>query len=192
MKLHQENGPDEVLTVAAARQRREQMQVTIGETSLGSVLVAQSANGLIAVLLGDDRDVLRRDLESRFPDAVLTESDAAFDERTAEVIRFVDSPAHVLNAPLDMHGSEFQRKVWKALREIPAGKTASYADVANSIGRPTSARAVATACAANHLAVVVPCHRVVRSDGQLSGYRWGIERKRALLRREAIALEARA
>lgn len=169
------------------RTEREEMQVTIGESSLGLVLVAQGANGVIAVLLGDDRDALRRDLEARFPDAMLTDRDAKLDERTAEVIRLVESPEHSINAPLDMRGSEFQRKVWQALREIPAGKTASYTDVASRIGRPRSVRAVAAACAANHLAVVVPCHRVVRSNGQLAGYRWGVERKRTLLNREAVA-----
>ncbi len=187
MRAHAETIAAGALPKDAEREEREEIQVTIGESSLGLVLVAQGAKGVIAVLLGDDRNALRRDLESRFPDAMLTDRDAKLDERTAAVIRFVESPEHSITAPLDMRGSEFQRKVWQALREIPAGRTASYTDVANRIGRPRSVRAVAAACAANHLAVVVPCHRVVRSDGQLAGYRWGVERKRTLLHREAVA-----
>lgn len=186
MRVNAETSVAGVLSTDAGRAENEEIQVTIGESSLGLVLVAQGAEGVIAVLLGDDRDAMRRDIESRFPDAILTDSDAKLDERTAEVIRFVESPAGAFGAPLDIRGSEFQRKVWQALREIPVGKTASYTDIANRIGRPGSVRAVGAACAANNLAVVVPCHRVVRSDGQLAGYRWGVERKRALLNREAV------
>jgi AraC family transcriptional regulator of adaptative response/methylated-DNA-[protein]-cysteine methyltransferase len=156
-------------------------------SSLGLVLVAQSAQGVCAVLLGDDRQVLRSDLKDRFPGATLIEGDAKLSALAARVIESVESPAHGIDLPLDLRGTEFQRSVWKALRDIPAGTTASYLDIANRIGLPKSARAVAQACAANPLAVVVPCHRVVKSDGKLSGYRWGVERKRALLAREAVA-----
>jgi len=168
----------------AAVVARDELQVTISESSIGLVLVAQSEKGVSAVLLGDDRDALRTDLQSRFPNAVLTDHVATWDERAVEVIELVESSKHEISAPLDMRGSEFQRSVWRALQEIPAGTTASYSEVANRIGRPGAERAVAAACAANHLAVVVPCHRVVRSDGQLSGYRWGVDRKRLLLDRE--------
>ncbi|HEV2643713.1 MAG TPA: methylated-DNA--[protein]-cysteine S-methyltransferase [Candidatus Elarobacter sp.] len=164
-----------------------ELQVAFGESSLGAVLVARSISGIAAVLLGDDSDALRRDLQERFPLTTLTNGDATLEALVANVVRFVESPARGLDATLDMRGTEFQRQVWCALREIPAGSTATYTDVAERIGRPRSVRAVAQACAANPLAVVVPCHRVLRRDGQLSGYRWGIERKRALLGREAVA-----
>lgn len=159
----------------------------IGRSSLGLVLVARRDRGVSAVLIGEDPDELRRQLRDRHPDATLAPGDAELSALAARVIACIERPAHAMDLPLDMCGTEFQRTVWRALREIPMGSTASYADVANRIGRPTSARAVARACAANPLAVVVPCHRVVRSDGTLSGYRWGVERKRALLAREAGA-----
>lgn len=164
-----------------------EMQYALGHSSIGMVLVARTAAGISAVLLGDDGDELRADLQARFPFATLRHGDAALDALTADVVRFVESPARGLHAALDMHGSEFQREVWCALREIPAGATASYTDIAVRIGRPGAVRAVAQACAANPLAVIVPCHRVLRRDGQLSGYRWGIERKRTLLARESGA-----
>lgn len=163
------------------------MRVAIGQSSLGLVLVARTARGVSAILLGDDRDTLRSDLQRRFPRATLLEGDDTLGQLTADVISLVEAPSHGLDATLDMRGSEFQCEVWRALREIPAGTTASYTDIANRIGRPRSVRAVAQACAANPLAVVVPCHRVVRRNGQLSGYRWGVERKRALLALEATA-----
>ena len=162
----------------------DEMQVAIAASSLGLVLVARSEKGIAAVLLGDDRDVLYRDFERRFPGAASREADATLAALAAEVVRCVESPAHEVNAPLDLRGTEFQRRVWRALREIPAGSTATYADIAIRIGLPKSARAVAQACGANAIAVLVPCHRVVRSDGALAGYRWGVERKRALLARE--------
>ncbi len=161
------------------------MRVAMRHSSLGRVLVAQTAHGISAILLGDDPAVLRLDLQNRFPSATLQESDAALDLLATQVVQMIESPARELDAPLDMHGTGFQRDVWCALRDIPAGSTATYTDIANRIGRPKSARAVAQACAANPLAVVVPCHRVLRRDGQLSGYRWGVERKRELLAREA-------
>lgn len=165
----------------------EEIQFTIGTSSLGAVLVAQSAKGICAVLFGDDRRALSRDLQRRFPGATLTDGDAPLGELAAEVIAFMESPPRGLDVPLDMRGTQFQRKVWQALREIPVGSTVSYSDIANRIGAPTAARAVAEACAANPLAVVVPCHRVIKKDGTASGYRWGAERKRALLAKEAVA-----
>ncbi|WOJ91358.1 bifunctional DNA-binding transcriptional regulator/O6-methylguanine-DNA methyltransferase Ada [Methylocapsa polymorpha] len=157
----------------------------IGECSLGSILVARSERGVCSILMGDDPDALARDLQDRFPHARLIGGDAAFEDMVAKVVGFVEAPALGLDLPLDLRGTAFQQRVWRALQEIPAGSTASYAEIAKRIGSPKSARAVAQACAANALAVAIPCHRVVRTDGALSGYRWGVERKRALLEREA-------
>jgi len=164
-----------------------EIRFAIGECSLGAILVAASERGICAILLGDDADVLARDLQDRFPRANLIGGDAAFEQLVANVIGFVEAPGLGLALPLDVRGTAFQQRVWQALQEIPAGKTASYADIAKRIGAPKSVRAVAQACAANTLAVAIPCHRVVRNDGGLSGYRWGVERKRALLDREANA-----
>ena len=172
------------------RQRAaREMKIAIVRSSLGLVLVAKSAKGISAVLFGDDRDALRRDLCSRFPEAALVEGDAKLEALAARVVQMVEAPARraAVDLLLDLRGTKFQRAVWQALRRIPAGSTATYADVANRIGRPKSVRAVAQACAANALAVLVPCHRVVRSDGGLSGYRWGVARKKKLLAREAAA-----
>ncbi len=160
------------------------IRFAIGECSLGSILVAASERGVCAILMGDDPDELARDLQDRFPRANLIGGDAKFEALVAKVVGFVEAPQLGLDLPLDVRGTAFQQRVWQALREIPAGATASYSDVANRIGAPKSVRAVAGACAANALAVAIPCHRVVRSDGGLSGYRWGVERKRALLDRE--------
>jgi AraC family transcriptional regulator of adaptative response/methylated-DNA-[protein]-cysteine methyltransferase len=154
-----------------------------GTCSLGHVLVAESEKGVCAILFGDTAETMVRDLQGRFPGAKLTGGDKG---NLDKVIRFIENPASQLDLPLDPQGTEFQQQVWKALREIPAGKTASYLDVAKRIGAPEAVRAVAQACAANPLAVVVPCHRVVRSDGGLSGYRWGVDRKRRLLNREVV------
>jgi AraC family transcriptional regulator of adaptative response/methylated-DNA-[protein]-cysteine methyltransferase len=169
------------------RRQREggELRFAVAESSLGLVLVAQWGKGACAVLIGDDREALRRDLAKRFPFATLVDAGATLDALTAQVLQLIESPAHVLDIPLDMRGSEFQRQVWRVLREIPPGSTATYSEVAERIGRPSSVRAVAQACTANPLAVIVPCHRVHRSDGHLAGYRWGIERKRTLLAREA-------
>ena len=156
----------------------------VGECSLGSILVAHSAKGICAILLGDDPDVLVRDLQDRFPRATLVGGDKAFERTVATVVGFVEAPAVGLHLPLDVRGTAFQQRVWQALRRIPSGATASYSQVAARIGMPQAARAVARACAANSLAVAIPCHRVVRTDGGLSGYRWGVERKRGLLDRE--------
>ena len=161
------------------------MRFTIGECSLGAILVAASARGVCAILLGDDPDALARDLQDRFPRAEIIGADAGFEQTVARVVASVEAPGLGLDLPLDVRGTAFQQRVWQALRDIPAGETASYAQVAGRIGMPKAARAVAQACAANALAVAIPCHRVVRNDGNLSGYRWGVERKRALLDREA-------
>ena len=162
-----------------------QIRFAIGECSLGAILVAASAQGVCAVLIGDDPDRLARDLQDRFPRAVLIGADADFERTVATVVGYVEAPGLGLDLPLDIRGTAFQQRVWQALREIPAGQTASYAEIARRIGAPKAVRAVAGACAANPLAVAIPCHRVVRNDGRLSGYRWGVERKRALLDREA-------
>ena len=165
----------------------EEIRFAIGQSSLGAILVASSEKGVVAILIADDPDQLARDLQDRFPKARLVGADAAYEALVAQVVGLVEAPALGLDLPLDIRGTAFQQRVWKALQEIPAGKTASYADIAARIGRPDAARAVAGACAANNLAVAIPCHRVVRSDGSLSGYAWGVERKRKLLHVEAAA-----
>ncbi len=165
----------------------QDIRFAIGQCSLGDILVAQSERGICAILLGNDADTLVRDLQDRFAQAHLIGGDAAFESLVAQVVAFVEAPGLGLNLPLDVRGTAFQQRVWQALQAIPAGQTASYAEVAQRIGAPTAVRAVAQACAANALAVAIPCHRVVKSDGALSGYRWGVERKRALLTRESAA-----
>ncbi len=164
-----------------------EIKFAVGECSLGSILVACSAKGVCAILLGDDPDALARDLQDRFPNATLIGGDAAFETLVAKVVGFVEAPALGFDLPLDVRGTAFQQRVWQALREIPVGETASYAEIARRIGAPKAVRAVAGACGANALAVAIPCHRVVRNDGALSGYRWGVARKRALLDRESQA-----
>lgn len=161
-----------------------QIRFAVGECSLGSILVAASRRGVCAIFLGDDPDELIADLQSRFPNAELLGGDASFEEVVAKVVGFVETPKLGLDLPLDVRGTAFQQRVWRALREIPIGETVSYAELAQRIGSPGSARAVARACATNPIAVAIPCHRVVRRDGGLSGYRWGVDRKRALLDRE--------
>lgn len=163
----------------------EVIRFAVGLCSLGSILVAASEKGLCAVFLGDDPDRLVRDLQDRFSKAELIGGSRRFESVVAQVISFVESPKVGLDLPLDVRGTAFQQKVWRALRQIPAGSTSSYSRVASRIGFHRSVRAVSSACAANPIAVAIPCHRVVRRDGSLSGYRWGIERKRALLQREA-------
>lgn len=163
----------------------ETIRFAVGECSLGSILVAATAKGVCAIRLGDDPAILARELEDRFPRADLIGADEAFESLVARVVGFVEAPGQGVDLPLDIRGTTFQRRVWQALRGIPAGTTATYGAIAERIGSPTAARAVASACAANPLAVAIPCHRVVRRDGALGGYRWGVERKRALLAREA-------
>lgn len=160
------------------------IRFALGQCSLGAILVAASDRGVCAILLGDDPDRLLRDLQDQFPRAQLIGGDAEFERLVAQVIGFVEAPDLGLDLPLDVRGTAFQERVWQALRQIPAGRTVSYAEIAERIGMPRAVRAVAQACAANKLAVAIPCHRVVRSDGALSGYRWGVERKHLLLERE--------
>lgn len=164
---------------------RETLRWAVGETSLGLALVARSDAGLRLVTLGDDAEALRTDLEKRFKHARIVPDAQGLAGDLKAVADVVEHPDHRLELPIDARGTELQKAVWAALREIPAGRTASYADIAKAIGRPSAFRAVAQACGANPLAVITPCHRVVRSDGGLSGYRWGVERKAALLAREA-------
>jgi AraC family transcriptional regulator of adaptative response/methylated-DNA-[protein]-cysteine methyltransferase len=160
------------------------IRFAVGQCSLGAILVAQSDRGICAILLGDDPHQLVCDLQDQFRRANLIGADAGFEQLIAHVVGFIEAPAIGLDLPLDVRGTAFQERVWQALREIPVGSTASYADIAQRIGSPKAVRAVAQACGANSLAVAIPCHRVVRSDGNLSGYRWGVERKRELLSRE--------
>jgi AraC family transcriptional regulator of adaptative response/methylated-DNA-[protein]-cysteine methyltransferase len=160
------------------------IRFAVGECSLGSILVAATEKGVCAILIGDDPDALARDLQDRFPKAELKGGDAEFERMVAQVVGLVEAPGSRFDLPLDIGGTAFQQRVWQALRAIPAGKTASYTEIAQAIGLPKSVRAVARACGANPLAIAIPCHRVVRSDGALSGYRWGVERKRTLLTRE--------
>lgn len=163
------------------------IRFAVGQCSLGAILVASSERGVCAILMGDGPDELLNDLQRRFPSAELIGGEQDFEQLVATVVGFVEAPQLGLNLPLDVRGTLFQQRVWQALREIPVGSTVSYSGLAQQIGAPKSARAVAQACAANALAVAIPCHRVVRNDGGLSGYRWGIERKRTLLEREAKA-----
>ncbi len=163
------------------------IRFAVGDCSLGSVLVAATDKGVCSILLGDDPESLVRDLQDRFGAAELIGGDADFESIVAQVVGLIDAPGTGLSLPLDVRGTAFQQQVWDALRRIPAGRTASYAEIALAIGRPAAVRAVAQACGANPLAIAIPCHRVVRSDGDLSGYRWGVERKRELLDRERAA-----
>ena len=163
----------------------EEIKFAVGQTSLGAILVASSKKGVAAILIGDDPDKLVRNLQDRFRRAHLVGADRDYEALVARVVGFVEAPRIGLDLPLDIRGTAFQRRVWQVLQEIPVGATVSYAEIAQRIGAPTAVRAVAGACAANSLAVAIPCHRVVRSDGSLSGYAWGVERKRVLLDREA-------
>lgn len=165
----------------------EEIRFAIGQSSLGAILVASSEKGVASILIGDDPNALVEDLQDHFPKARLVGGDAGYEKLVAQVVGFVEAPQLGLDLPFDVRGTAFQRRVWQALREIPAGQTASYTDIAARIGSPKSVRAVAGACAANNIAVAIPCHRVVRNDGALSGYAWGVERKRALIAREAVA-----
>lgn len=160
------------------------VRFAIAECSLGSILVAASGKGVCAIFISDDPEEMLRELERRFPKARLLGGDKGFEELVTKVVAFVEAPQKGLDLPLDIRGTAFQHRVWKALRAIPAGETATYTEIAERIGAPDAVRAVAGACAANQIAVAIPCHRVVRTGGALSGYRWGVERKRALLDRE--------
>lgn len=156
-----------------------------GQSTLGTVLAARSAHGICAILIGSEAGELAADLAARFPENTLVRDDRKLDSDLEKILHFIETPERGLDLELDIHGTPFQRRVWDALCGIPAGRTVTYAALACRIGEPGSARAVANACAANAIALAIPCHRVIRSDGTLSGYRWGVERKRALLAREA-------
>jgi len=180
---------NEVLGMTAKQYRRggarATIQFVVGSCRLGEFLVAQSERGICAILLGNDAQSLIHELETLFPNSSLDVGDESFAERVAQVVSALEHPGQQVALPLDIQGTAFQQQVWQALRQIPAGQTASYSDIAQRIGKPQAVRAVAGACAANKLAVVIPCHRVVRNDGALSGYRWGVDRKRQLLEIEA-------
>jgi AraC family transcriptional regulator of adaptative response/methylated-DNA-[protein]-cysteine methyltransferase len=159
----------------------------VGKTSLGSILVAQSNKGVCSILIGDNPETLIRDLQDRFPKANLIGDEDGYQKLIAKVVGLIEKPGIGLDLPLDIRGTAFQQRVWKALQQIPPGSTATYTEIATKIGMPKAVRAVAQACGANALAVAIPCHRVIRNDGSLSGYRWGVDRKRVLLEREAHA-----
>jgi AraC family transcriptional regulator of adaptative response/methylated-DNA-[protein]-cysteine methyltransferase len=163
----------------------EEIRFAIGQSSLGAILVASSAKGVVAILIGDEPDALIRDLQDRFRKARLIGGDAGYEQLVARVVGLIEAPNLGLDLPLDVRGTAFQQRVWQALRAIPPGTTASYAQIARAINAPKAVRAVAGACASNNLAVAIPCHRVVRNDGALSGYAWGVERKQTLIEREA-------
>jgi AraC family transcriptional regulator, regulatory protein of adaptative response / methylated-DNA-[protein]-cysteine methyltransferase len=169
----------------------EEIRFAVGESLLGAILVASSKKGVSSILLGDDPEALVRDLQDRFPNARLIGGDKVYEAMVARVVGFVEAPGLGLDLPLDVRGTALQQRVWQALKEIPVGQTVSYAEIARRIGSPKSIRAVAGACAANNLAVAISCHRVVRNDGSLSGYAWGVERKRARRRATAFNWAAR-
>jgi AraC family transcriptional regulator of adaptative response/methylated-DNA-[protein]-cysteine methyltransferase len=162
----------------------EEIRFAVGQCSLGAILVASSKKGVVSILMGDDPEALIRMLQDRFPKAALIGADPAYEQLIAKVVGVMEAPGVSLDLPLDVRGTAFQQRVWQALQKIPAGTTATYSEIARRIGLPKAIRAVAGACASNHIAMFIPCHRVIRSDGALSGYRWGLERKRALLVRE--------
>jgi AraC family transcriptional regulator of adaptative response/methylated-DNA-[protein]-cysteine methyltransferase len=166
----------------------ETLYYSIGACSFGSILVARSEKGICAILIHDDDQPLLADLQKRFPKATLIEDQDDFKHWLAQIVHFVEEPKKGLELPLDIRGTLFQQRVWQRLQKIPLGTTASYTDIATQLGDPKAVRAVASACAANPIALLVPCHRVVRSDGAISGYRWGVENKRMLIAREAKAV----
>jgi AraC family transcriptional regulator, regulatory protein of adaptative response / methylated-DNA-[protein]-cysteine methyltransferase len=170
----------------------EQIRFAVGESSLGPILVASSDKGIVSILIGDDPNELVQNLQDRFPKAQLIGGDRDYEAVVARVVGLVEAPGTGLELPLDVRGTAFQQRVWQALREIPPGRRTSYTDIALQIGLPKAVRAVAGACAANNIAVAIPCHRVVRSDGTVSGYAWGVERKRVLIEREAAPVSSAA
>jgi AraC family transcriptional regulator of adaptative response/methylated-DNA-[protein]-cysteine methyltransferase len=182
---------DALLGMAPGRYRAggagAQVRFAVGQCALGAILVACSERGVCAISLGDDPEALVRELQDRFPQAALHGGDPDFEALMARVIGLVDDPRQPVALPLDIRGTAFQQRVWQALQQVPPGQTLSYAELAARIGASAAVRAVAGACAANVLAVAIPCHRIVRRDGSLSGYRWGVERKRALLACESGA-----
>lgn len=188
-RFYEQSG--KVLGMTPTRFRRggeaETIRFAVGDCSLGAILVAATDKGVCAILLGEDPDALVRDLQDRFPRAELIGADQAFEAVVAQAVGLVERPGQGFDLPLDIRGTAFQQRVWQALQTLKPGETASYAEIARRIGAPASVRAVAGACAANRIAVAIPCHRVVRTDGALSGYAWGVERKAALLARETAA-----
>ncbi|MCI1838265.1 MAG: methylated-DNA--[protein]-cysteine S-methyltransferase [Achromobacter ruhlandii] len=177
------------MTPTAFRKDGEGVEIrfAVGQCALGALLVAASDTGICEIALHEDPEQLVRNLQDRFKAARLIGADREFEQWMAAVVGFVENPSVGLHLPLDVRGTAFQRRVWEALREIPVGTTVTYTDIAERIGSPRSVRAVARACATNNIALAIPCHRVVRTDGSLAGYRWGIERKRELIEREAKA-----
>ena len=179
---------DALLGMTPPRYRRggiaTEIRFATAQSCLGVVLVAESEIGICAIMLGDEPNLMVESFKDQFPHAALIGGDAAFDARVAQVVGLIEAPRASFNLPLDIQGTAFQRRVWEALRQIPCGETLTYTELAARIGAPRSVRAVARACATNALAIAIPCHRIVRSDGSLAGYRWGIARKRALLERE--------
>ena len=171
----------------ARRDGADVIRVAFASSAIGLLLVARSDAGVVAVLIGEDRDALRRELQRRIPLGRLAGADRALDALAAKIAALVDAPDRTLDVPLDMRGTAFQQDVWRALRAIPPGTTITYGELAARLGRPQSARAVGAACGANPLAILVPCHRVVARTGALTGYRWGVARKQALLQRESLA-----
>jgi AraC family transcriptional regulator, regulatory protein of adaptative response / methylated-DNA-[protein]-cysteine methyltransferase len=165
----------------------DEIAYSVGESTLGHVLVARSANGVCSILIGSEAEELERDVARRFPESKLVRNDGKLSDDLQKVLHFIETPAIGLDLPLDMHGTPFQRRVWEELLKIRPGAIITYGALATRIGEPKAVRAVAAACAANAIALAIPCHRVVRSNGTLSGYRWGVERKRALLEREGRA-----
>lgn len=164
--------------------KNEPITYACGTSSLGEFLVAQSQKGICAILLGDNQEELVTELKERFPTAELQPSEENISELLQQLVSLIEQPTQSLQLPLDIRGTLFQQKVWELLQQIPAGETRSYTQIAQALGTPKAIRAVASACAANALAIIIPCHRVVRSDGHLAGYRWGLERKKILLQRE--------
>jgi AraC family transcriptional regulator of adaptative response/methylated-DNA-[protein]-cysteine methyltransferase len=165
----------------------EELRYSHATCSLGTVLVATSANGIAAILLGDDRRALHRELIREFPNARLTPDDIGLNDTVTQVVAFLDAPHTGLDVPLDIRGSDLEQAVWQALRQVPAGETVTYGQIAKALPVPATAQEVGAACAANMLAVAIPCHRVVKADGSISGYRWGVQRKRRLINREGVA-----
>lgn len=164
---------------------KSEVHFSINQCSLGLLLVAANQDGVCAIFLHDNQEVLMQNLLEKFPQAKLSDSDNTFKETVAKIIAYIESPTVGIDIALDIQGTDFQQRVWQALKEIPLGTTASYSDIAVRIGSPKAVRAVAKACATNSIAIAIPCHRVVRQDGSISGYRWGVERKRILINREA-------
>lgn len=163
----------------------ERLRVAVGESTLGAVLVAATERGVCAILLGHDGEMLLRELQDLFPNAVIVAGDAGFRRWVGRAITMVNEPEQAIDLPLDIRGTAFQQRVWDELRRIPAGTTTTYTSLAKKIGRPKAVRAVASACASNRIAIAIPCHRVIRLSGNPAGYRWGLERKKELLQREA-------